>query len=218
MILQNIKGISHLTVSICICVISLLISCSTPTNMFSFLSSSKDVKAQKPPIENATKNKHESFSTPTTTSINTTGSDTNKTYSLQSAIHVIDSNTFRIEISYPTVWDSLLSVLIRNYNIILADSTSGIITTDWDSFYLKENTLRNRISVKVKKLSYNNTELIFHNSVESLKTTTSYVWLPEPDKYNEIERIMNNMAILLNQPPVKISHLNIGSTKKVIQK
>ncbi len=209
---KKIKNINKLLISSLGCIIFFsLLSCSTVSNIFSSSSSNTN----KVSTNKGTKDKTSSFSTSSPTSFQ---SNDEKNYQLPSAIHIIDSNTFRVEISYPAVWDALLSVLIRNYNILLADSTSGIITTDWDSFYLKENTLRNRISVKVKKLSYNNTELIFHNSVETLKTTTSYVWLPEPDKYNEVERIMNNLAILLNQPPVKISPKNLGTAKKVIQK
>ncbi len=208
---KKIKTVNKLLISSLESIIFLLLlSCSTVSNMFSSSSSNTNNISTK-----GTKDKTSSFSTSPSTSLKS-NNETN--YQVPSAIHVIDSNTFRVEISYPTVWDALLSILIRNYNILLADSTSGIITTNWDSFYLKENTLRNQISVKVKKLSYNNTELIFHNSVETLKTTTSYIWLPEPDKYNEIERIMNNLAILLNQPPVKISHQNIGTAKRVIQK
>ena len=212
MIFKLIKIKNYLKIIVSVCSVVLFISCTSSSNLFSSKTSSdsKQVSTQK-----GTKNKVDSFSTTENTQ---KPSDSKNAYQLPSAIHVIDANTFRVEISYPVVWDNLLSVLIRNYNIILADSSTGIITTDWDSFYLKENTLRNRISVKVKKLSYSNTELIFHNSVERLKTTTSYVWLPEPDKYNEIERIMNNIAILLNQPPVKISHLNVGNAKKVIKK
>lgn len=199
----------------------ILLSCSSPSSWFSSLGS-KQSKTNSTTtgstLQKGSKSKSDSFSQNSSLVAEQKKEPNIQKYTPSSLIHVIDANTFRVEISYPTVWDNLLSVLIRNYNIILADPNSGIISTDWDSFYLKENTLRNRISVKVKKLSYNNTELIFHNSVEKLKTTTSYVWLPEPDKYNEIERIMNNMAILLNQPPVKISYLSIGNTKKMIQR
>ena len=201
------------------CFISISLSCSTASSLFSSLGSKQSkTNSTDFSLQKGSKSKSDSFNQNSSLTTDPKKQQEIQKYTPSSLIHIIDANTFRIEISYPTVWDNLLSILIRNYNIILADSNSGIISTDWDSFYLKENTLRNRISVKVKKLSYNNTELIFHNSVEKLKTTTSYVWVPEPDKYNEIERIMNNMAILLNQPPVKISYFSIGNTKKMIQR
>lgn len=137
-------------------------------------------------------------------------------YNTDSSIHVIDANTFRIDESFPIVWDTMLSVLIRNYNIIVVNQESGIITTDWDSFYLKEHTIRNRITVKIKKLAFKNTEIIFHNSVEKLKVTAVYNWVPEPDKYGEVGRIMNNIAIMLNQPPIKTSLKTEGDIRRII--
>jgi hypothetical protein len=50
-------------------------------------------------------------------------------------------------------------------------------------------------------------DLTVHNNVERLRDasqaagTVGAVWLPAPDPANEVGRIVQNMALVLNQPP-----------------
>lgn len=118
-------------------------------------------------------------------------------------IYAVDARTFRFRLKEGQVWDSALSVLMRNYNINIVDRSSGVITTEWDSFYLDEKVLRNKISMFIKRLSWNSVDVIIYNNVELLQNSSQVgtsVWLPAQDDAKEIGRIVQNMAIYLREP------------------
>lgn len=54
----------------------------------------------------------------------------------QATIYAVNKQTFRFLVKDDQVWNAALDVLMRNYNITIVDRRSGVITTEWDSFYL----------------------------------------------------------------------------------
>jgi len=124
----------------------------------------------------------------------------------QPTIYAVDEHTFRFQIPSDQVWESVINVLIKNYNLAIVDKDSQIITTDWDTFYLNNQVYRNKVSVRINRLSRGTSDVLVHNSVErlqdgSLAGAVGVAWLPAEDQASESHRIIRNMAILLNQPP-----------------
>jgi hypothetical protein len=125
----------------------------------------------------------------------------------RATIYAVDKRTFRFSLKENDVWDAALNVLLRNYNVTIVDKQNGIITTEWDSYYLNNAVFRNRVSMRVGRTQWNTVDVTMHNNVEKLKDasqaagTVGAVWLPAEDPANEISRIVQNMALVLNQPP-----------------
>jgi hypothetical protein len=125
----------------------------------------------------------------------------------RATIYAVDKHTYRFALREPDVWDTVINVLLRNYNLTIVDRASGVITTEWDSFFLDKEVYRNRLSLRVVKTGRDQVEMTVHNNVERLRdasqatATVGAVWLPAEDRGNEVGRIVQNMALLLNQPP-----------------
>lgn len=125
----------------------------------------------------------------------------------RASIYAVDKQTYRFALRESDIWDAALNVLMRNYNVNIVDRTSGIITTEWDSFFLSGNVYRNKVSVRVARNNWNNIDVTVVNNVERLRDasqaagTVGAVWLPADDPANEVARIVQNMALVLNQPP-----------------
>jgi hypothetical protein len=125
----------------------------------------------------------------------------------RASIYAVDKQTYRFALRENEVWDSVLNVLLRNYNLTIVDKASGIVTTEWDTFYLSNAVYRNKVSVRVFKSSWNTVDVTVHNNVERLRDasqaagTVGAVWLPSDDPANEVARVIQNMALVLNQPP-----------------
>lgn len=125
----------------------------------------------------------------------------------RATIYAVDKTTFRFDLKEGDVWETALDVLMRNYNVTIVDRQSGIITTEWDSYFLERAVYRNRVSLRLARNSRGGVDLIIHNNVERLRDasrateTVGAVWLPADDPANETARIVQNMALLLNQPP-----------------
>ena len=134
-------------------------------------------------------------------------------------IYPISDGAFRFKLPYTSVWNSLLDTLIGNYNFAIVDKNSGIITTEWDSFYLRDKILRNKLSVRLKRVSYNVVDVFFHNSVETLSNPggggISSEWLPYEEGREEIGRIVLSIAtILRQQEPILPPDMVARSTTK----
>ncbi len=134
------------------------------------------------------------------------------------AIYPIDQQTYRFQVKDSDVWDAVLSVLLKNYNLTIVNRETGIITTEWDSFYLKQTVYRNKVSVRVRRISWNASDVTIHNSVERLQDgssagTVGAVWLPAEDVANESARLVQNMALALNKTP-PISPSGVVATEK----
>lgn len=134
---------------------------------------------------------------------------------------LIDKNTFHVSASVDRVWDSLMDVLIKNYNVTAVDRKSGMITTEWDTFYLEKETYRNKLSIRIKTFDAETSEMVVYNNLEVLKSSLeakSEVWLPVEGGEDEIQRIAKNVAILLglNEPKTQLSPVAIkGSQEEV---
>lgn len=119
-------------------------------------------------------------------------------------VYPVDKQTFRFQLNDDLVWNSALDVLIRNYNLTIVDEKSGVITTEWDSFYLNGEVYRNKISIRLTRLGRNLVSISIHNNVEHLKSgdenLATSIWLPGEDKAGEVGRIIQNMAIVLGLP------------------
>jgi hypothetical protein len=122
----------------------------------------------------------------------------------RSTIYAIDNQTFRFLVPEKSVWDSALNVLLRNYNLNIVDKESGVITTEWDTFYLNNSIFRNKISLRVQKNAGSSVDVMIHNSVEKLQEGTNgaaaAIWLPSEDSAEETQRVVQNMAVVLNEP------------------
>lgn len=137
-----------------------------------------------------------------------------------SRIYAIDTNTIRFKMGREQVWNAALRVLIHNYNLNIVNKESGIITTEWDSFYLGEKIYRNKISLHLVAVGWGAVDLIIHNNIEILftpfhsKSTGGLAWIPTRDITKEVSRVVHNMAISLNQPiPVLPSEMVKGASK-----
>jgi len=141
--------------------------------------------------------------------------DAAKTHALSAAppespratIYAVDRQTFHFALRDGDVWNSALNVLMRNYNLTIVDRQSGVVTTEWDSYFLNGGVFRNRVSLRITRGPSGGTDVMVHNNVEKLRdasaaaSTVGAVWLPSPDPANEVARIVQNMALVLNQPP-----------------
>lgn len=128
-------------------------------------------------------------------------------YVQRSTIYALNKQTFRFAMRENDVWETALNVLLRNYNLTIVDRSSGVITTEWDSFFLDKDVYRNRLSLRIFRSARDQVDVIVHNNVERLRDASQAtnavgaVWLPAEDRGSEVNRIIQNMALLLNQPP-----------------
>jgi hypothetical protein len=116
------------------------------------------------------------------------------------SVRMVDEVTFMFPSEKSKVWNAILDVIGKNYNIIVLDEKSGIISTDWDSFYLDGQTKRNKVSIRMTQPEEDVTKVLVANNEEVLKEkadNTGYVWLPGGEKKQEIKRIVKNTASIL---------------------
>ena len=108
-------------------------------------------------------------------------------------------------VGYKEVWNGILEVLLRNYNLELVSTPSGVITTVWDRFYLKNRLCRNKVSVRVSAVNYQTTALTLKNTTEMLQDGgitghLNQIWLPSDDKGEESRRLIKGLASWLRLP------------------
>ncbi len=132
------------------------------------------------------------------------GAPYSQSRSNRALIFAVDQGTFRFQMSYDRVWNATMDVLLRNYNLAIADRTNGLITTEWDSYYLDGKVHRNKLSLRVKRMAGNLVEMTVFNNVEMLSKLPdggiTEIWLPTDRNKVEIGRIIQNMAIAMGQP------------------
>lgn len=122
-------------------------------------------------------------------------------------IYAINPQTFRIAAKDEDVWDALLDVLLKHYTLTIVDRYSGIIATEWDTFMRGSVAYRNKLSLRLRKSGRNTVDLTIRNSVERLRGlgegggALGGVWLSSEDPGQEVKRVVQNLAILLDLPP-----------------
>jgi|GEM_PF-1398641 len=125
----------------------------------------------------------------------------------RATIYALDKQTFRFHLREEDVWNTALDVLMKNYNVNIVERQSGIVTTEWDSYYLSNSVYRNKISLRFRRQASAVVDLTIVNNVERLRDASTAgsgvgaVWLPAADAANEVARIVQNMALALRQPP-----------------
>jgi hypothetical protein len=123
----------------------------------------------------------------------------------RATIYAVSGDTYRIDLSHEIVWSSLVNVLLKNYNLVLVDRGLGVMTTEWDSYYLEEALFRNKISLRLMNLGGGSSELTIHNNIEQASTSLAGLWLPADDDLSESHRIVKNLALALRQPEPSLS-------------
>lgn len=123
-------------------------------------------------------------------------------------IYPINNQTFNFLVRKDLIWDAAINILMQNYNVTILDQANGVITTEWDSFYLDGNVFRNKISLRIVSKAYSTSQLTIVNNVEILKegpspgtTSLNATWLPSKDSSSEAARIIRSLALALRQPP-----------------
>ena len=124
------------------------------------------------------------------------------------SVYAVDGQTYRFKKNRHDVWDSTVTVLLKNYNLTIANEESGIITTEWDKFVLNDNYYRNKVSIRVQPINSNLTEVAIHNAVEKLQSPAETripgagsIWLPSEDVANELHRLVQNVSVVMSLEP-----------------
>ena len=124
----------------------------------------------------------------------------------RATIYALDKQTYRFHLREEDVWNTALDVLLKNYNVNIVERQSGIITTEWDSYYLSTAVYRNKVSLRFRRQASSVVDMTVVNNVERLRDASTAgsgvgaVWLPASDAANEVARIIQNMALALRQP------------------
>ncbi|MBC7531610.1 MAG: hypothetical protein H7318_08540 [Oligoflexus sp.] len=124
------------------------------------------------------------------------------------AITQIGDGVFRVPLNYDRTWDTIVDVLLRNYNLQIVEKNTGILTTEWDSFYLDGKVHRNKVSIRLKRVGNQGVDLTVHNNVEILSRVPdglSEVWLPSDRNKPEVGRIIQNLAIATGSPKPQLA-------------
>lgn len=132
-------------------------------------------------------------------------------YAEPPTIYMVGKDTYHLNLAEEQVWDSLVSVLLKNYNLTLVSREQGLVTTEWDSYHLNNVVYRNKVSARLVR-SRKGCELTIHNNVEQLTDNIAQqsLWLPGSDGNDEGLRIVKNIAILLRQPPPQAPPGNVA--------
>ena len=73
-------------------------------------------------------------------------------------------NTYQLHAGGSSAWEAVMNTLLQNYNLNVVDRQSGLMTTEWDSFFLENQAYRNKVSVRLRPISRYVVELIIHNN------------------------------------------------------
>ena len=113
----------------------------------------------------------------------------------------IDKQTFRFHAGEALVWEAALGVLVRDYNLTVVDRTSGLMTTEWDSSASPDAPRRNKISLLIRRTSWQSVEVTIHNSEEVFGTGVNEgIWSKAGDGSAETLRVAKNIALRLGAP------------------
>ncbi len=119
-----------------------------------------------------------------------------------SALTSLKNGRYQINASSSSVFESALNTILNNYTLNIVSRETGVISTNWDSYYIGDTVYRNRVSLRIRYRSRSQSEIIVHNTVEKLKDgsaagTVGAVWLPASDQAEEVNRIVKNIGFEL---------------------
>lgn len=103
------------------------------------------------------------------------------------------------------VFEATLQVLLKNYNIAFVDRSLGLVTTEWDSYYVGPKIFRNKVTVRVIRLGMRQVRVALYNNVQELYSAPGTLgdsrngapWVPAVDSGEESRRIIGNIARFL---------------------
>ena len=114
---------------------------------------------------------------------------------------------FYIKASAQHSWETLMSVLIKDYPLSVVEKESGLLATGWKSRYQEGSVIRERLSAQITGVARNESELRFYLQTEILSNGTAaqlaalgLVWLPQTSPKN---RRLDMLAEELNQALVR---------------
>lgn len=185
-----------------LCFVGLCTACSTPAFLSKYSGTRSRQEVQATAAPNAVH--------PQTTAKATGAPVAASARPARPTIFAVDQGTFRFQLGYDRVWEATMDVLLRNYNLSIADRNNGLITTEWDSYYLEGKVHRNKVSMRLKRLGGSLVEVTIFNNVEVLSKLPdggiTEIWLPTDKNKPEIGRIVQNMAIAMGQPRPNLPH------------
>jgi hypothetical protein len=137
----------------------------------------------------------------------------------KSKFYQTGQNTYRLHAGGGPAWEAVMNTLLQNYNLNVVDRQSGLMTTEWDSFFLENQAYRNKVSVRLRPISRRIVELIIHNNTEKLSQqgngAAMTIWLPGEDVAKESLRILKNIALVLALDPPAMKGVTSKSTTKL---
>lgn len=125
-----------------------------------------------------------------------------KIKAIKEAVVKVRENTYKVPVPFNKAFSSVLEVLVHNYIFKFVDARTGVITTGFDKFYKTNQLFRNQVTVLLKAIDNNSTQLILYNNIEILESQTvsddkSFIWIPHTKRSQEVDRVVKNLARLL---------------------
>lgn len=118
-----------------------------------------------------------------------------------SAFQKVSTSRYRYARPISKVWASAIKVLLSHYNINIIDRGSGLMTTEWDSFYIDGKVYRNKVSLSITEADRESATLKIYNNVEELMNKQgSGIWLPSSKGEKEVSRIATEIGRHLGMP------------------
>lgn len=122
--------------------------------------------------------------------------------------HMKDNN-FSVYGKPKQVWRALITVLSKDYHLQAIDRTSGVISTDWDTYYKNQEVYRDRVSIRLigsNDEAESKLQVVMKVDRQILDKNISgpALWLPAQETEKEAMRIVNNIAAVLKVPKSRI--------------
>ena len=115
-------------------------------------------------------------------------------------VEKLERDTYVLSRPVSQVWQTAIKVLLSHYNINIADRSSGLMTTEWDSFYLGGELFRNKISLNIQANGKGSLVKIYNNVEYRSSTSVSGVWLPSTKGSKEVQRLVGELRRQLAHP------------------
>lgn len=112
-------------------------------------------------------------------------------------VEKVRDQTYTIPSGADAVWDELIGVLLQDYALSVVDRSAGIVVSEWDSYVLKGQHYRNKLSLRMRRLASRTTELILHNEVEVWASGSGWFAGDQKESLAEVERIVKNTSLAL---------------------